>query len=77
MKKYYRLVTKKNRSIFVYSEEIVDDKVSMANELMPNKKIKWAKKLSNSTRHTKEEIWQDKFDKLGLLDFKNFVGKEF
>jgi len=69
---YYRLVGVKNNSLFVYSEDIVDDKLSMVHRLMPvGNKVKWKKELS--TDHIEDEIWLDKYSNLVELDTLKLV----
>ena len=64
---YYRLVGVKNNSLFVYPEDIVDDKLSMVHRLMPvGNKVKWKKELS--TDHIEEEVWIDKYSNLAEFD---------
>ena len=69
---HYRLVGIKNKSLFVYPEDIVDDKLSMVHRLMPvGNKVKWKRELS--TDHIEDEIWLDKYSDLAELDTLKLV----
>jgi len=69
---HYRLVGVKNNSLFVYSEDIVDDKLNMVHRLMPvGNRVKWKKELS--TDHIEDEIWIDKYINLAELDTLKLV----
>ena len=73
--KYYRLVSKKNRSLFVYPEHLIDGKKFMADELTKPAKVKWKKTLSNRSNHIEEEIWLDEYGDLADQDLIKMVRK--